>query len=1042
MLEIGVLGPLRLMRDGLPVSLNGPKPRALLAALAVDAGSVVSRDRLIDALWGESPPASAQGTLHTHLTHLRTALEPDRDKSAPATLVATVPGGYELRLDQGALDASRFEALAAEGRRALASGDPLAAAEVLRSALGLWRGRAYEGYDHEEFARPEAVRLEQQRMSALEDRIEADLQVGRHSELVGELESLVDKDPLRERLWGFLMVALYASGRQADALRAFQRVRRVLGDELGVEPGRELQDLELRILQQDADLDAPAGESTPAAAIEEPGPVLPLPLTSFVGRHEEMAHVGSLIAGSRLVTLTGPGGVGKSRLALEVARRIADGGDTMVHHLDVSTVERDDLVAGTAAAAVGAREEPGRPLVDSIARSLASRPSLLVIDNAESVLSGTAALARELGRRSADMRILTTSRAPLGVEGEMVVPLRPLTLPAVKPDDSSPLLEGDAIRLFSERAAAASPGFEVDDLSSPAVVEICTRVDGMPLAIELVTARLRVLSLDDVGARLDDFFSSNGPQRTPAPTSTLPELLEWSYVALTEDERALADRLAAFSGSFTLEMAESMVSGVVPVAIVPDLIEALVQRSLVYIERGRSRIRYRMLDMFRRHVWAKVASRGEGDIASLRHAELLADIAEEIEEAFGSPDWLDLIRTLDSDHDLEREQSNFRRALDWAISTGATGVASRLVGGLARYWRWRGRFEECRDWVDAVLAMAPEEGTEVPRAKVLREAAGLARQTGRWEDANRLATEAAALFSASGDTTGVADCLYDLGWGALLIGDFGTAERLFTESVELWEQTGDTAMASFPLVSLAWVHKTRGDLDGAEQIWDRAIGGGETLAARTGVTFWKADLAIDQGDLDAAEETARASLAAASKLGFAGYASGARYVLARVALLRGDLEGADALLEGAISDARREASVEVVSFAMRLAVDVALEAADIPQAQRRLDEFVALVGSLGGHLGTAALAELRAGVVEASDPELAAALLAGAGALRTKEALPLARPDQARYDARAERIRAVLGATLYEHALRRGREMSIDDLADVARGRAGAARPN
>jgi tetratricopeptide (TPR) repeat protein len=440
-----------------------------------------------------------------------------------------------------------------------------------------------------------------------------------------------------------------------------------------------------------------------------------------------------------------------------------------------------------------------------------------------------------------------------------------------------------------------------------------------------------------------------------------------------------------------------------------------------------------MLDMFRRHVWSKVVARGDGETSSRRHAELLADIAEEIESAFGSPDWLDLIRTLDSDHDLERVQSNFRRALSWSISNGETALASRLAGGLARYWRWRGRFEECGDWVDAVLAMPPEPGARVPRAKVLREAAGLARQTGRWEDANRMATEAAELFTAAGDKAGVADCLYDLGWGALLAGDFPAAERLFTESVDLWEQADDDEMASFPLVALAWIHKARGDFDGATRIWDRAVGDGGTLAARTGVTFWKADLEIDRGDLDAADEIARSSLAAATGLGFAGYASGARYVLARIALLRGDLESADALVEGAIEDARREASLEVVGFAMRLAVDVALEAGDVSEAERRLDRLVALVGRLGGNLGTATLAELRAGVLEPSRPDLAVALLAGTEALRAAEGLPLPEPDRKRYNARAERLSEVLGASAYEQALSRGGEMSVEELGTLAR---------
>jgi DNA-binding SARP family transcriptional activator len=431
-LDFRVLGPLELRADGEPLPLGGAQPRAVLALLLVNANAPVSADRIVDALWGETPPRTARTALQTYIGRLRTLLEPDRRRRQAGELLVTRPPGYELRVPAGALDRDRFEALAAEGREALAGGRAAEAAARIRSALELWRGPALAEFADEPWARAEAERLEELRVACLEERIEADLRLGHDDDLVGELQALVAEHPSRERLRGQLMLALYRAGRQSEALEEYRRAREALVDELGLDPGPELRQLEAAILRQDEALAAPAAQAPTN---------LPAPPTPLVGRGRELADAERLLLeeGTRLLTLTGAGGSGKTRLALALAGRslprFADG----AFLCELAAVSEPDVVVGSVAQALGV-ETGSVPALQRLQQVLHDRELLLVLDNLEQVLDVAPALAQLLAS-CPRLRIIATSRTPLHVRAEREYPV-------------GPLAADEAAELFRQRSVA------------------------------------------------------------------------------------------------------------------------------------------------------------------------------------------------------------------------------------------------------------------------------------------------------------------------------------------------------------------------------------------------------------------------------------------------------------------------------------------------------------------------------------------------------------------------------------------------------------
>jgi predicted ATPase/DNA-binding SARP family transcriptional activator len=677
--RIGVLGPLEVWDDqSRPVEVGGFRLRALLARLALDPGRIVTTDALIDGLWGDEPPAGAVNALQSLISRLRRVLQaPD--------LIESQPSGYRLALDAGAVDVHRFERLAAEGRNALDAKQPEQAAERLRDAERLWRGPALGDVLEAPFATAPAVRLEELRLAATEDRLAADLALGRHADAVADLEQLAAAHPLRERLQGLLMRALYAVGRQSEALAVYEKVRAALADELGTDPGNELAAVHLAVLRQE-----------PEAEPRRRRHRIQVPLTSFVGRETELVKLGKLLDEARLVTVIGPGGAGKTRLTVQLLAKRADEQADQSWFVELAAVTDPIDVVQAVASAVGVREmgildKPSfdriptvRDATTNLIDALAHRQALLVLDNCEHVVDAAAQLADRLLIDCPDLRILTTSRESLGVAGEMQYPIPPLGQPA----DGTPAAEAltyPAVRLFADRARGVVPDFTVTDANVDAVAEICRRLDGMPLAIELAAARLRVLSPAQIASRLDDRFRLlTGGSRTALPRhQTLRAVVEWSWDLLDAPERVLARRLAVFPSGVTLDAAETVCSGDgLPREQVLDVLDALVDKSLLEssLDEATSQTRYRMLETVRAYAAEHLAEAGETDRLRLAHTRYYTEFAERMEPVLRTDDQLAGLARMRTDY------GNLIAALRWAVDNQLAELAVR--GGAAMMWYW------------------------------------------------------------------------------------------------------------------------------------------------------------------------------------------------------------------------------------------------------------------------------------------------------------------------------------------------------------------
>lgn len=671
-MQVGLLGPLRVAENGRSVRVGGARLRALLIRLALDAGQVVSIESLAGAVWPEGEPADPKHAVQSLVTRLRRVLpQPSALRSAP--------GGYRLDLPPTAVDALRFERLVRQGRRALRDGQPAHAARLLREALQLWRGEALAEVASAPFASAAVARLTELRLAATEDRIAADLSGGADAaadpaRLVVELEELTTAYPVRERLHALLVRALVADGRPGEALTAYQRIRERLADELGADPGPELRQAHLAALRA-ADLPPRRRGNLPTA------------LTSFVGRDRERVRLGEQLAQHRLVTLVGPGGVGKTRLATTVAAGLADrypGGAWLV---ELGAVTEPAEVAPAVAAALGLREpslldQPAaaRDPVGRLVEALAGDPALLVMDNCEHLVDAAAGLVEDLLGRCPRLRVLATSREPLRIPGEALHPVPSLAVAA-------------AVRLFADRAAAVRPDLPVAGPEHSTVVEICQRLDGLPLAIELAAAHLRTLPLERLASGLDDRFRllTRGSRTALPRQRTLRAVVAWSWGLLDPADRRAAERLAVFPATITQEAAGA-------VGVTADQLAVLVDKSLLQLL-PEPRPRYRMLETIRAYGRERLAEAGELGSTRAAHAGYVRQLAHAAEPHLRGAGQLPWVRR------LGEERENLLAALQFARDTGDGELAVGLAAALGQFWTLSGNHAEAAGWLRLALAV-------------------------------------------------------------------------------------------------------------------------------------------------------------------------------------------------------------------------------------------------------------------------------------------------------------------------------------------------
>jgi predicted ATPase/DNA-binding SARP family transcriptional activator len=738
--RIEVLGPLRVLDDaGRLVRVGGPRVRELLIALALEPGAVVPVASLLRKLDDGGSAEAARGALQARLSRLRAAL---RDAGLPGELVESHPAGYRLAITAADVDAAEFEVLAAAGARALAAGDAAEAAAQLREALALWRGPALTDVAEADFAAAPAARLERLRRAAELDRIEADVVTASASDATGlatQLETLVAADPLDERPRALQMRALYAAGRQAEALAVYEQARSLLSDQLGIDPSPQLASVHMAVLRQTLRDGQPPADTDKRSqhqrsAVLAPRGRMHAPLTSFVGRERDIEEVVRLLTAGRLVTLTGPGGAGKTRLATEVAAALPEDRFGVVRIVELAPLseagevphavlaalgirEAGLLAGGGYAAGPGARQPRAADPVGRLVSALADLRGMLVLDNCEHLVDDVAALADRVLGGCPDVRILATSREPLAITGELLWPVPPLPVPppvssaaagapsatAAKAEAGS-LSSFAAVRLLADRAVAARPGFEISDANAADVTRICRALDGMPLAIELAAARLRSLSLAELSARLSERLEgrfgllTGGSRTATARHQTLRAVVDWSWELLRSAEQAVACRIAVFPGGATLAAVEEVCAGAADQPVL-DSIRGLIDKSFLAIEDAGAEPRYRMLETIRAYCLDRLAADGQLDTARARTCGYLLGLAERAEP---------LLRTSAQRHWfnlLAEESDNIHAAVRFAVERGDQDTALAFCRALGWYWLLGGHQGDSGRLARAVLAM-------------------------------------------------------------------------------------------------------------------------------------------------------------------------------------------------------------------------------------------------------------------------------------------------------------------------------------------------
>ncbi len=974
-LEFRILGPLDVRRDGRAVDLGAHRQRALLAVLLLSANEVLSSDRLIEEVWGERAPASAPNMIQVYVSRLRKALGPG--------LLLTQTPGYVLRLGEGQLDATRFASLVARAGEAMASGDPGAARALLEDALELWRGPPLADFTYDAFAQGEVARLEELRLEALELRIDVDLALGRHSLLVGELEQLIAQYPLRERLRGQLMLALYRSGRQGEALAAYRAARSTLVEQLGIEPTPGLQLLEQAILAQDPELLSTTNEREPVKTGNglAAGNLAP-ELTSLIGRDLDVGRVAGLVADHRLVAVVGPGGVGKTRLAQRVAGNLASGFEGGAWFADLAAIDRSAEVASAVMSAIGLPDRPGATALDTVADELGTRRLLLVLDNCEHVLASAAETAGRLLRACPGVRILATSREPLAIPGERVERLEPLAT------TSGGFGTPAAVELFLDRAATHGVSWEPPEQVLDEIQQVCERLDGIPLAIELAAARTRAISPAELLAHLDDrlrLLRQPGHRSAPTRQQTLEATIAWSYDLLSAEDQATLRRLSVFHGGFSLAAAAAVCADIGAELDTLDRVTALVDRSVVTIQRRRDGDRYRLLESIGVFAQQRLRSEQEYEPTLDRHARFFLGLVRRASEQLRGPEQAAWAAKLDA------EQDNLTAAVGWCLDgNGDPTDGAELAASLGLHWTHRGRSNVARRWLERAL----ERGADVASSTLVSAHLSwsvLAYSTGDREDERLHATEAVAIARRTDDPELLAEALSQL---ALTSQSSGRSEEA-------------TALA-----------------DELRSLQDRLSTPAAQIMARLGT----AQVALAAGRPDQARSDASGARDIARRVGDFHYAALSGYWLAYAWALGSSVAAARATIAEAMDDAVRGGYQMSVADNLVGQTSLALADGDLETAWRLLPRTIEMLreqerwADLGTRLYLAAAIELQRDAPGDSAVLLGAAL----GLMRRldfQDELLLPELTELR-----ERLVERLGEPAFAEAHEHGAEQGLDDV--------------
>jgi len=855
------------------------KAANLIKLLALSSGHRMHREQVMEVLWPDLSPRAASNNLR-HVLHVaRRVFDPDpsagsRYLSLQDDQLVLCPG-EQLRVDVEA-----FEETAAAARR---SKDPLA----YRTAIELYSGELLPEDRYEEWAQGRREELRRLHLALLVELAGIYEERGEHGRAVEALRRVEAEEPTMEEAHTSLMRLYALSGRRGEAMAQYGRLHEILSSQLGAEPSAATRRLR--------DMIAAGGlpqANLVATQLEEPSDAtkhnLPASSSSFVGREREIVEVKRLLAMTRLLTLTGAGGSGKTRLALEVAGDLVGVYPDGVWLVELAPVSEGTLVPQVVANALRVRELPGRPVTDTLVGALRTKQMLLLLDNCEHLIDACANLAEMLLGSCGHLKILATSREPLGLRGEAIRRVPSLSAPHTdRLPAAGELTRYDAVRLFLDRARLMLPDFELTQQNAPAVARVCGRLEGIPLAIELATARMGALAVEQVAGRLEDSLGLlTGGSRTAEPRQrTLRATLDWSHGLLSERERKLFRNLSAFAGGFTLEAVEAVGSDGVAEADILDLLSKLVDKSLVIAEASNDRrVRYRMLEPVKQYAQERLEESAEAEAVRRRHAAYFLALAEEAEpelKGVAQEEWLER---------LEAKHDNFRVALSWALDRGEAELGLRLSAALVEFWHLHVHHSEARRWLED--ALAKDGGSPSARMKALERAAFLAWEAGDYDRAVALGEEGLALARRFGNDAVAASVLHTLGSVAMSRVELGQASALLEEALALWRALGDDGGIAYALYMLGLVAVLRRDHEGAMAYHEESL----ALARMSGdeVSILQAMgvgalTALVRGDHAEADTLAAATMQTARRLGIGHYTISCLPIMGASAALQGRL---------------------------------------------------------------------------------------------------------------------------------------------------------
>ncbi len=1036
-LRAHLLGPVRLAvgKRSIP-DRAWPRraARALLLLLLATPGHRLPRDRVLDLLWPEAPPEAAQNALRVALHALRRVLEPNLRAGRGSAYVEVAGDAVALRSGTELwVDSDAFEAALA---RAGATSPPERAA-VLREALALYGGDLLADEPYADWPVVRRERLRRAWRRAVLDLAELEL-ASRSLTTFPVLERLVAAEPTDEAVHRALMRALAAAGRRDEALRQYERCAEAVRGELDLEPDQETVALAAEIRSSCQVPSMPLVPAAPARRVDN----LPAPPTPLIGRERELETLQDLLLdlGVRLVTVTGPGGIGKTRLALEAARQTAADFSDGVCFVPLAAIRDPQLVLPTIARTLEVDEVAGRPMLERLAEALRERELLLVLDNLEQILDAAGDVG-DLLAACPCLRILATSREPLRLRAEHLFATPSLTVPPLGRRGSVDHLEAgsvgryEAVALFAARARAARPGFAVTDANAPAVAALCARLDGLPLAIELAAARSRHLVPEDLLARLAPCLPllTGGARDLPERQRTLRDAIAWSHDLLESAEQVLFRRLAVFVGGFSLEAAEavSLVSGDV-VSDVAQVVWALADKSLLLREHGADggSPRYRMLETIREFGLEQLAASGEEEVVRRQHAAFFLILVENAEPHLHEVDqilWLDR---------LEAEHDNVRAALGWACERRDVETALGISGALAEFWRMRGHLGEGRVWLERTLALG-SPAPSAARALCLRGAGALAQAQGDSDQAIGWLTEALDDWRALGERRRTGQTLGLLAGIATARGDYGRALELNEQALRLFEAIGDRPGIADTLNQLGLIATDRGEYARARRLYERSRALYDSLADRHGsarVLNNLGVLAFWQEDYRRAAALFEDTLVLWRALGNRPHAAVTLANLGEALRAEGDLDRAVAVAREGLQLSREVGDKRSAATALFILGSLIQHHADDPRATEPLLEGLLLFRQVGDRLGMAWCLEALAGPATASGrPELAAQLCGAAEGLREQLGVPLQPAERPAYQRHLDAARrAVPSPAAFSQAWATGRALPLDAVVALA----------